>query len=132
MRVRIQSTRQKSGELLVDFLYANGRGTARWSSKVGNVACGQDADVELDVDAVIRIGVNCWTSETGNIGVSVDEDGFVRLLMAVEHQDDDGLIYGRLGRDCLVMIESNCGERLVIGSRIDLRVQPNHLTLTAI
>ena len=96
----------------------------------GRVSPGQELDVELDFSDRLRKGQNAAAASDGEFRVRQQGEQAV-LEGMVESLDDDGLLYLRLGDDCLVMVDSTPGEFL-IGDWIRIHCASEKLGLTAI
>lgn len=91
---------------------------------------GQVRDVELDFDDPLRQGQNAAVISGGAFRVSQHGDQTV-LEGLVDSFDDDGLLYFRLGDDCLMMLDP-APDEFSIGDWIRIQCAGEKLGLTAI
>ena len=94
------------------------------------MSAGQVRDVELDFDDPLREGQNVAVISGGAFRVLQHRDQTV-LEGLVDSLDDDGLLYLRLGDDCLMMLDSAPGA-FSVGDWIRIQCAGGQLGLTPI
>jgi hypothetical protein len=107
MRINLLAVSKFGEQVSVLFSTQSGNGKAIWNG-TGKPVVGQQLDVEFDVDLVVDFGSNSSANEQHESGVSTD-DATTTFQGLIEHQDDDGMCYVRIFRDCILMLESSQG-----------------------
>jgi hypothetical protein len=129
MKVKITSMRTEGSGMLVDFSCAAGNGAAFWKSKRITPVAGKEYDAELDIALVLQVGENA--EETAGVTPGFELVGQDVQIMGISEQiDDDGIVYLRLSRDCIVVIESS-GAPPKVGQMLRMVVKSGLLRLTA-
>lgn len=128
MRITIRRVFDVDDRVLVEFSCSAGGAVGAWLS--GGVSPGQELDVELDFEDRLRMGRNAAAASVGEFRLRQHGEQAV-LEGMVESLDDDGLLYFRLGDDCLMMVDSAPGE-FSIGDWIRIHCAGEKLGLTAI
>lgn len=127
MKITLDDISESSDGPVVAFSSDVGAGRARCRDRDQRLPglIGSSVDVEFDVHVAIQLGQNAFDDADAILGIY--DDG---IAFEVEAQDDDGMTYCRLSRDCLVMIESS--DALAVGQRIRLRVPTEAFEFTLI
>ena len=112
---------------MVRFSCCAGSAVGRW---IGSAlpSAGHSYDVELDFEGILDRGENTVASSETRFLISEREDEVV-LNGSVDSVDADGLVYFRLGVDCLVMVDARAGE-FSEGEWLEVSCRPEHLHLT--
>ena len=107
MKVRVLEVTQHSEETsIVRFESAAGTALARWASAALEPRVGEEYSAELDFRVVLSEDARTIESDANAFE---ELEGLVRVSGRVESVDADGMLYLRVSRDCLLMIESNGG-----------------------
>jgi hypothetical protein len=107
MRIKLLAVSNFGDQASVQFSTENGIGKAIWKG-TGKPVVGQELDVEFHVDLIVDFGTNSSANEQHESGVSA-EDTTTTFKGLIEGQDDDGVCYMRIFRDCILMLESLAG-----------------------
>ena len=124
--------------IVTDFFEAYGKNLVRFSTPIGDAVAhwigdklpviGKIYNVEVDFDMALDRNENVADSSTFRFLIS-EKDGYVRLNGCVDSVDEDGLVYFRLGNDCLIMIEASLGD-FSQGEWLELNCLAENLHLT--
>ena len=130
MKIRVESIGSTGAGVLVHFTSATGEAAALWQSTKLTPLKGREYDVELDVDAILKLGENA-TVQLGRKPSLAMIGSKVQLFGIVESIDDDGMVHFRLAPDCITMIES-LGSTFHKTDVIRLVLEPVTIKLTPI
>lgn len=75
------------------------------AADVGELASGDEASVEFDVQGVLTMNNTAFATSSQTYSV-LNVDGGIHMCGIVDGVDADGMVYFRLGPDSLTMIES--------------------------
>ena len=109
MKIIVKAINKIEDNFEVCFETDIGEGIAIWKSLSDNPIIGNMYDAEFDVDDSIKIGKTAIHSDNHSYKLSY-ENSIIQLNGLVDSIDDDGMTYFRLGKDCLIMIESEIGK----------------------
>ncbi len=94
------------GRFVVGFECRAGRGEGVWAKWARPPVVGREYDVEIDVHEELLLDRNAViVNDVVESHVRV-LGSLVELQIFIEAEDDDGILYGRLSQDCLIMFES--------------------------
>lgn len=129
MKIVISHISADNGEAFIHFTHDSGACVSRWKPRTFDARIGDEIHVELDVNVIVRMGVNCKLNPCQTT-IMVEANGIVTLQGLVVEQDDDGMAYLRLGPDAVIMLEAPYDE--LKGKWIELVLSQNAITATAI
>lgn len=75
------------------------------ATEVGDLAAGDEASIEFDVQAVLEMNHNAFATLSQTYSLQ-NIEGDVQMCGVVDGVDADGMVYFRLGPDSLTMIEA--------------------------
>jgi hypothetical protein len=130
MKIRLESIQLAGAGVLVHFTSAVGEAAALWQSTKITPAKGHEYDVELDIDAILKLGENASVQLGAKPGLAMIGTK-VQIVGIVESIDDDGMVYFRLAPDCIMMIES-FGSTFHKAEVLRLALEPVAIRLTPI
>ncbi len=112
------------------FTCAVGSGIGKCVEK--NLIKGHICDVEIDLNAVLRLGKNAWRSSGDSLYIK--NDGDTNLINGlVESIDNDDIICLRLASDCIIILEyEDCEISAGDGLLINIEKAEVEITLTGI
>lgn len=108
MKIKIKQFSKMKDHYQVHFETDIGEAAAIWLSQSNTPDIGNVYDAEFDVDDSIEIGKTAIHSDNKFYSMAI-KNNIIELNGLVDSIDDDGMIYFRLGEDCLIMIESEIG-----------------------
>jgi hypothetical protein len=130
MEIRVDEARERGdGTWEVGFSCRIGRGLATWAKGSRKPVEGQRHCIEMDIADWLDIGRNAEYSSAEKYEIFTTPSG-VFLRGTVEAMDDDGMVFFRLGDDCLFMIESALEDiepgiwLLLTTSAVELKLTP--------
>ena len=113
---------------VVEFSSKKGNGIGTWN--YAKVEEGREYSIEFDIDPILKIGDNA--KRISDKIYSIRHYNNVNEIQGVvDAVDEDGLIYFRLGEDCLIMIECE-GEQIKEGDWLLLTIGAENLKVTTI
>lgn len=129
MKIQVEDARSGGAESRdVKFSCALGQGVGQWASWATPPLKGAHYDVELDVNVLLAPGRNATPTRQHQYQIFTINDQII-LRGSVEARDEDGMVYFRLGGDCLIMIESD-DDSIRPGNWFELSVSPADIEIS--
>jgi hypothetical protein len=131
MRIQIESiVKITSGTTMVAFECAAGLGKGRWAPYASEPQIRLSYNVELNVDdPIISEETSVESIPKNPPCISVLQDKTI-LHLSIEGKDTDGLLYGRLAPDCIIMLEHDDTAIIDVGDFISIIVPSENILLS--
>lgn len=110
MRILIESIMNPARDTtLVTFKCQSGSGKGRWAPYARLPLLGMIYNVELNLNNPIALGETTIKSSSTPPHITVALDKTI-IHVSIEGKDEDGVLYGRLAQDCIIMLEQGDDE----------------------
>lgn len=119
MKIKVTDISDIGENILIRFTCEVGTGFCCWKSK-GKPKIDHDYDAEFNIEEALEKGVNVFTAVENEFFIKY-EHSILALNGVIDSVDDDGLVYFRLAKDCIIMIESILGDNIRAGEWLFLK-----------